>query len=92
MGPLDLANHLLSFAAPALAVALCVAFGARWLLRGDMRRGAWWPPVALNFGVGVAALAAGLVFCGRDGKMATYCALVLAVATAQWLYGRGWRR
>lgn len=84
--------HLMGFAMPALGVALAVAFGARWLVRGEMRRGAWWAPVLLNSLVGVAVLAGGLVAFGRDGKMATYAALVLAVATAQWLYGRGWRR
>jgi len=26
-----------------------------------------------------------------DGKMATYAALVLAVATSQWLLARAWR-
>ena len=36
-------------------------------------------------------LVAGLVFFGRDGKMATYAALVLAIASSQWLLLRGWR-
>jgi hypothetical protein len=92
MGPIDLALHLLGFAMPAVGVALAVALAARWVLRGEMRRGAWWQPVLLNCLAGVAALAGGLVAFGRDGKMATYAALVAAVATAQWLYGRAWRR
>jgi hypothetical protein len=40
---------------------------------------------------GLAALAAGLWYFGRDGKMAAYAALVLAVASAQWLVARAWR-
>jgi hypothetical protein len=39
----------------------------------------------------VAVLASGLWWFGRDGKMATYTALVIAVATCQWLSGRAWR-
>jgi hypothetical protein len=39
----------------------------------------------------VAASAAGLWYFGRDGKVATYAAVVLAVATAQWLAARAWR-
>lgn len=84
------AAHLLGFAAPAAALALLVAGAARLLWRGKGLTG-WWTCVALNFVVGLAVLGAGLAFFGRDGKMATYAALVLAVATAQWLASRGWR-
>lgn len=89
MGPIDLLFHLLSFVAPAFGVALGVAFAAR--LMGLGAAGRWWKPVALNFGAGVAVLAGGLWFFGNDGKMATYAALVAAVASVQWLAGRGWR-
>jgi hypothetical protein len=51
----------------------------------------WSLTLALNFGAGLVALAAGLWFFGRDGKMATYAAMVLVVATSQWLSGRAWR-
>lgn len=92
MGPLDLSWHLLSFVAPAFAVALAVALGAR-LLRLDRTVGRpWWVPVAINFLAGTAVLGAGLWYFGRDGKMASYAALVLAVATSQWLAGRAWSR
>ncbi len=91
MGPIDLLFHLSSFLAPALGVALGVAFAARLLGLG---RGAahWWAPVALNFLAGVAVLLAGLWFFGTDGKMATYAAMVVAVASMQWLAGSNWRR
>jgi hypothetical protein len=47
---------------------------------------------AINFVVGIAVLAGGLLIFGRDGKMATYIALALACGTSQWLAAGGWRR
>jgi hypothetical protein len=91
LGPLDLADHLLSFAAPAFAVALLVTLAAPLLLPRGAQTLAWWARFALNFAAGLAALGAGLWFFGHDGKMATYAGMVLAVATTQWLAGRGWR-
>lgn len=90
MGPLDFLHHLLSFAAPAFAVAVLVTLGARLVLpRGTPRR--WWGPLLVNFLAGLLVLAAGLWFFGRDGKMATYAAMVVGVASCQWLMGRAWR-
>ncbi|MDB5857393.1 MAG: hypothetical protein JWQ76_1082 [Ramlibacter sp.] len=91
MNTLDLFKHVLSFAAPALAVALLVALGGRWLLPGSAPRPAWWVLFAINFLAGLVALGAGLWLFGRDGKMLTYAALVVGVATTQWLAGRAWR-
>jgi hypothetical protein len=92
MGPLDFLLHLLGFFAPALAVALGTALGARWLgLQGAGARAAW-VPFAINFAAGCAVLVAGLAWFGRDGKMLTYAALVAAIACSQWLIGRAWRR
>ena len=51
----------------------------------------WWLPVSLNFLAGAAALVGGLVLFGRDGKMLTYAAMLVAIASAQWLGGRAWR-
>ena len=91
MNLLDLLQHVLSFAAPAFAVALLVALAGRWLLPRAAERPSWWASLAINFIAGLAVLGAGLWYFGRDGKMATYVALVLVVATAQWLSGRSWR-
>lgn len=91
MGPLELTRHLLSFAAPAIAVALLVALGARLVLPAAARPASWRLAVLLNAIAGIVVLAAGLWFFGRDGKMATYTALVLAVATVQWVSARAWR-
>ena len=91
MGPSDLFFHLLSFAAPALALAFLVAGGARFFLTGSPLIGSWWSHVAINSVVGVLVLAAGLWYFGVDGKMATYAALVVAVASSQWACSRAWR-
>jgi hypothetical protein len=91
MSVLDLARHLLSFAAPAFAVALLVASGARLVLRRVPQRPSWPVSIALDFVAGLAVLVLGLWFFGHDGKMATYALLVLAVATCEWVGARGWR-
>jgi hypothetical protein len=91
MGPIDVLSHLLSFAAPALVLALVTALAARVLLPRQRSRFSWWAQLALNAVVGVAILALGLWHFGVDGKMATYAALVVGVAAAQWVGGAGWR-
>ena len=91
MGLLDLLDHLLGFAAPALVVALVVTLGARLVLPPPAGGPGWWARFAINCAAGLAALAAGLWYFGRDGKMASYGLLVLAVAAAQWLTARAWR-
>lgn len=84
MGPLDLLNHLLNFAAPALLLAGVLAFLAPVFMRNKASARARFAQAAINFVVGLLALLAGLVFFGRDGKMLSYAALLLAVASSQW--------
>jgi hypothetical protein len=91
LGPLDFATHLLSFALPAVIVAFLVTLAAALVLPRRPQALGWWARFAINCAAGLATLLAGLWLFGRDGKMATYAALVLAVATCQWLLGRGWR-
>jgi hypothetical protein len=91
MGPLDILLHLLSFAAPALAVAGLVALAARFFMPRRAGLSAWWVPFALNSAAGVAVLTAGLWHYGVDGKMATYAALVAGVALCQWVCSRSWQ-
>lgn len=83
MGPLDLLNHLLNFAAPALAVGLVLAFLAPVFIRNKALARTRSAQAAINFVVGLLALLAGLLFFGRDGKMASYALLVLASAASQ---------
>lgn len=91
MGPLSAINHLLNFVAPAFGVALLLALGAKVFWRKRPAAQGLLAQVAINSVVGCAVLTAGLVWFGRDGKMATYAVLVLACATVQWVLQRGWR-
>lgn len=91
MGPLASLNHLLNFAAPALALAVLLALGGRLFLKKSASALSWWAQVAINFIVGCAVLAAGLAWLGRDGKMVTYAALAVACASSQWALQRAWR-
>ncbi|MDB5732507.1 MAG: hypothetical protein JWQ03_2402 [Variovorax sp.] len=91
MTALDLLNHLLNFMAPAFFVALLLAACGRFLLPKTPLAPALWAQFAINFMVGVAVLAAGLVLLGRDGMMATYGVLVAVCGTVQWGLLRGWR-
>ena len=79
--------HLAGFVAPALVVALVL-----WLIPQFSRTGRaarWSRTIDLTvlLAAGVGVLLAGLVFFGRDGKMATYAALVLVQGTLG-----GWMR
>lgn len=91
MGPLDLLNHLLNFMAPAAWVAIAVTVLARFFMPKRPVARSQTAQVAINFAVCLAALVLGLLVFGRDGKMATYAAMVLLGATSQWVMGRGWR-
>ena len=84
-------NHLLNFVAPALALAVLLVLAGHVFMREAAVAHGWSAPIAINFVVGCAALAGGLLLLGRDGKMLTYAALVLACASSQWLVLRAWR-
>ena len=82
--------HLFNFVLPALAMALLMPWAGRWVM------GVGGTPVKRRMLVhallGVLVLVAGLVLQGNDGKMSTYMALVLVIATAEWWMLRGWTR
>lgn len=84
MGPLDLLYHLLNFVAPALAVGVLLALGTPFFMGNKPLARVFVVQAAMNTIAGVLALVVGLWFFGRDGKMLSYAALVLAVATSQW--------
>ena len=88
MGLLDLLFHLLGFVLPALVVGVLMVFLARLFMPKMPGAYVWWWQIAINSGVGVVVLLGGLVFFGRDGKMATYAVFVLAMATSQWFLSR----
>jgi len=90
-----LTDHLLNFIAPAAVVALLLVLLARlfsrFLVSKRLLSQSIWAQAATIFIVNVLVLAAGLVFFGNDGKMATYAAMVLAAAICQWILFKGWK-
>ena len=87
MGPLDAVWHLLNFVAPALGVAVLASAFAKWLWRRELAAVPWRRLVLWAAGTGVLVLIGGMVLWGRDGKMATYAALVVVSALALWWVG-----
>ena len=92
MGPTDLLWHLLNLLAPGVSLGLIAAAGAKLVWRRDLAGVAYTRLAGWGAGAATAALLAGLVITGRDGRMATYAAMVLACAGALWWAGFGPRR
>jgi hypothetical protein len=92
MGFLDAANHLLNFLASAMAVALLVALFAQLFQPNRPLVQHFIAQAAINFVACSVVLVAGLWFFGRDGKMATYVAMVLVSATVQWVVLKSWTK
>lgn len=87
MGPLDTLWHLLNFFAPAVGVGLLAPAMAKLLWRRRLKPVAWSSLCLWTTSAAAAALLAGLVVFGRDGRMATYALLVLGSAVALWWAG-----
>ena len=87
MGPLDALWHLLNFFAPALGVALLTTALAKLVWRRELTGASWRRLVGWSTAAGAVALVGGLVLLGRDGRMATYGALVVVTALVLWLVG-----
>jgi hypothetical protein len=79
--------HLLNFIAPATGIGLVAALLAKLLWRGALAGVAWWRLAMWASAWSLVACAGGLILFGRDGKMATYGAMVLACATSLWWTG-----
>ena len=90
-----LTDHILNFFAPAGVVALLLVLPSRLLKRYLVSKTpivqSIWAQIAIIFIVNILILTAGLVAFGNDGKMATYAALLVGSAVAQWILARGWR-
>ena len=89
MGFVDAFWHLTGLFGPALGMALIAPTLAKLLWRRDLRPVAWRDLAAWVFGACAVVTLAGLLLLGRDGRMATYGAMVLAAAVV--LGWRGWR-
>lgn len=79
----DLIWHLTGFVAPALFVGAGVALLSALIWRRGWGLKSLARQAALNVASGLGALMLGLALTGQDGRMLSYGALVLAVATSQ---------
>lgn len=83
----EAAWHLLNFLAPA-AVAGALSAALAKLIWREALRGVGWLRLAAWAGGGCAlALLGGLLLWGRDGRMATYGAMLIADAAGLWIGG-----
>ncbi|MDP4299796.1 hypothetical protein [Leptothrix discophora] len=89
MGFLDALDHLLNFLLPAVAVAALTAGLAKLLWRQALAGVAWQRLAGHAAAGGALALLAGLALQGRDGRMSTWLALVVANAVGLWWAGFG---
>lgn len=91
MPALTFLNHLLNFLAPAVFLAVLLGAGGRIFWRSATPLVNLWEQMLLNAVLGAAVLGLCLALWGRDGKLATYALLVLAMGSCQWLLLRGWK-
>jgi hypothetical protein len=85
--PLDLVWHLGGFFAPAIGTGLVTATLAKLIWRRALA-GVPWRRLVLAPVLGAAVvLVVGLVLGGRDGRMSTYAAMVVACAVGVWWTG-----
>ncbi|MDP9044180.1 MAG: hypothetical protein M3O01_05175 [Pseudomonadota bacterium] len=92
LGPFAAVWHLLNLFAPAVGIGLVSAALAKLLWRADLKPVGWLRLAGWAASVSALVLVAGLVAWGRDGKIATYAAMVLACAFTLWWVGFGRRR
>ena len=89
MGPLDALNHLLNLFLPALGLGLLASAATKLLWRRELAAVGWRRLAVSASVVSALVVLGGLVLFGRDGKMATYGAMVLACALTLWWRGFG---
>ncbi len=89
MGPLDGLWHLSNLFGPAVGLGLITPALAKLLWRRELRAVAWLSLALWVLGADALITLAGLMLLGRDGRMATYGAMVLATAAVLWWRGRG---
>ena len=87
MGPLDAFWHLANLFVPALALGALTAALAKLLWRRELAAVRWRRLAGAAGAAGALVTLAGLVLLGRDGKMATYGAMVVACALTLWWQG-----
>ena len=81
--------HVLNLFGPAIGLGLLAPALAKLLWWRELRAVGWPGLVVWVTGAGAVVTLLGLVLLGRDGRMATYIALVISAALVLWW--RGWR-
>ena len=89
MGPLDAVWHLGNLLLLPLALGALAAALAKLLWRRELAPVAWRRLALPACAACVGVVLAGLVVFGRDGRMATYAAMVTACALTLWWRGFG---
>ena len=89
MGPLDALWHLTNLFVPALALGALAAALAKLSWRRALAGVSWRQLAGPACATCAVVTLAGLLLFGRDGKMATYGAMVLACAVTLWWRGFG---
>ena len=69
-----------------------VTFAGRFFKKNRPLAGGFIAWSAINFIVCLSVLIIGLILSGRDGKMLTYLAMVIASATVQFVLSGRWRQ
>lgn len=90
MGPIDALWHVLNLFAPAVGLGLIASTLAKLAWRRGLQAASWRSLACWTIGANAGLTVLGLVLQVRDGRMATYAAMVLATALALWW--RGWMR
>ena len=91
MGLSDQLLHFVNFCAPALAVGVVLAIVGPMFMKKRPPALGFIGHIAINCIAGVSAMGLGLWYFGNDGKMASYAAMVVAIASSQWLVAQGRR-
>lgn len=89
MDPLDALWHLGNLFAVPLLMGVIAAGLAKLLWRAALAGVAWQPLALWCCGAACGITLGGLVIFGRDGRMATYGAMVLGCALVLWWRGFG---
>ena len=89
MGPLDVLWHVGNLMLPALSLGVLSTTAAKFVWRRELANRAWKALAGPACAASCAVVLVGLVALGRDGKMATYGAMVVACALTLWWQGFG---
>jgi hypothetical protein len=89
VGPVDAFGHVFNLFLPALLLGGLAAALAKLVWRRDLAPVAWRQLAAPACAACAAITLGGLVVFGRDGKMATYAAMVVVCALTLWWRGFG---